>query len=121
MKSRVGSRGFWVAIAALSIFVLWWGVMSLFVLKQNRDKAAVREYTTRVRPMLAADPRFKDVQLMGYSCDNVMYPYMPIFGKVSSQEDWDALDNLIQTCKPPVAIWVRSVRVAPEQSPPKAP
>lgn len=111
MKSRVGSKGFWIAITVLLLFTLYWGAMSLLGLKQRRDKAAVRAYITRVQPILAADFRFKDVRLMGYSCDNVMYPYMPISGTVSSQKDWDTLNNLIQTSKPPVSAWVGSVRV----------
>jgi hypothetical protein len=121
MKSRVGSKGFWIAMTILLLFILYWGTGFLLVLKQQRDKAAVRQYIGRVQPMLAADPRFKEVRFMGYSCDNVMYPYMPIFGTVSSQEDWDALDNLIRTCKPPVSIWVREVRVVPDHAMPKVP
>lgn len=121
MKSRVGSKGFWIAITTLLLFVLYWGAMSLLGLKQRRDKAAVREYITRVQPLLAADSRFKEVRLMGYSCDNVMYPYMPIFGTVLSQKDWDDLNRIIQTSKPPVSIWVPSVRVVPDHPPPKVP
>jgi hypothetical protein len=95
--------------------------MSLLGLKQRRDKAAVREYITRVQPILAADSRFKNVRLMGYSCDNVLYPYMPIFGTVPSKEDWDALNYLIQTSKPPVSTWMGSVRVVPDRALPKVP
>ena len=101
--------------------MLYWGAMSLLGLKQRRDKAAVRDYIARVQTILAADSRFKEVRLMGYSCDNVMYPYMPIFGTVSSQRDWDDLNRIIQTSKPPVSIWVPSVRVAPDHALPKIP
>ena len=114
MTSRVGSKGFWIAITALVMLSLYWGSMSLLGLKQRRDKAAVRAYVAKVQPLLTSDPRFKDVRLMGYSCDNVMCPYMPIFGMVTSQEDWNALDTLIQTSHPPVSIWVKSVRVRQE-------
>ena len=118
MKSRVGSKGFWIAITILLLFVLYWGAISLLGLKQSRDKAAVREYIKRVQPILAADSRFKNVRLMGYSCDNVMYPYMPISGTVPSKRDWDDLNHVIQTSRPPVSIWVPSVRVAPDHAEP---
>ncbi len=121
MNSRVGCRGFRIAIAALLLLVLYWGVMSLLGLKQRRDKAAVREYINRVQPMLAADPRFKEVRLVGYSCDNVMYPYIPVFGTVPSQEDWEALGNLIRTSKPPASISLGLVRAVPEHRTPKVP
>lgn len=121
MKSRVGSKGFWIVITVLLLFMLYWGAMSLLGLKQRRDKAAVRDYIARVQPILAADSRFKEVRLMGYSCDNVMYLYMPIFGTVPSQRDWDALNYLIQTSKPPVFTWVGSVRVVRDHSSPKVP
>jgi hypothetical protein len=121
MKSRVGSKGFWIAITVLLLLTLYWGGISLLGLKQRRDKAVVRAFITRVQPILAADSRFKDVRLMGYSCDNVMYPYMPIFGTVPSQKDWIALNDIIQTSKPPVSIWVRSVQVLSDHAPPKVP
>jgi hypothetical protein len=120
MKSRVGSRGFWSAITVILLFLLFWGAVSLLGLKQRRDKEAVREYITRVRPILAADSRFKDVRLMGYSCDSVWSPYIPIDGTVPSQNDWNALNNIIQTSKPPVSIWVPSVRVVPDHALPNA-
>jgi hypothetical protein len=123
MKSRVGSKGFWVAIVVLLLFMLYWGAMSLLGLKQRRDKVAVRDYIARVQPVLAADPRFKEVRLLGYSCDdNVMYPYIPVSGTVPSQTDWEALNHLIQTSKPPVSISLFVVRVvATDRSPPKTP
>ncbi len=121
MMSRIGSKGFWIAITILLLIVLSWGAMSLLGLKQRRDMAAVREYIIRVQPILAADSRFKDVRLLGYSCDNVMHPYMPILGTVQSQKDWEALNCIIQTSKPPVSIWVASVFVVPDQAPPKVP
>jgi hypothetical protein len=121
MKSRIGSKGFRLAIAVLVLLALVVGGTFALEFKQSHDKAAVREYVTRVRPKIAADPRFQDIRLMGYSCDNVLYPYMPIFGTVSSQENRDALNNLIQTSKPPVTISVRHVRVSQDNWAPKGP
>ena len=76
---------------------------------QRRDKAAVREYMSRVQPQLEADPRFRDVHLFGYSCDYVRHPYIPVMGRVPSQKAWDALDSFIRESKPPVFISVRTV------------
>jgi hypothetical protein len=111
MKSRVGSKGFWIVIALLMLIVIAWGSITLLDLKQRRDKQVVRAYIARVQPMLTVDPRFKEVRLEGYSCDNVMHPYMPIFGAVKSHEDWEALDYLIRTSKPPVFTTCASVRI----------
>ena len=72
MKSRIGSKGFRIALAALGLLLLFYGTLCLLGMKQNRDKAAVREYINRVQPMLEVDPRFKDVRLAGYSCDFVL-------------------------------------------------
>ncbi len=80
-------------------------------LKQRRDKEAVRTYIAKMQPVLSADPRFKDVRLMGYSCDSVFSPYMPIFGTVPSQADWDTLNHLIRTSRPPVDANVLVVQV----------
>ncbi len=63
--------------------------------------AAVREYVNRVQPQLAADPRFKDVRLLGYSCDYITHPYIPVDGTVPSQQDWEALEQFIRTSRPP--------------------
>jgi hypothetical protein len=67
MKARVVSREFWIAMTVILLFLLYWGAGSLLGLKQRRDKEAVRKYITRVRPILAAESRFKNVSLMGYS------------------------------------------------------
>jgi hypothetical protein len=121
MKLRKGSIIFWICLSVLVIFVLWWGLMAGLGVKQRRDKAAVQAYIVRVQPVLSADPRFKDVRLAGYSCDSVMLPYLPIFGTVRSQEDWESLNNLIQVSHPPVAATVRSVSISPEHKAPQFP
>jgi hypothetical protein len=121
MQSRLGSRGFWIAVSALILFMLYWGAMSLLGLKQRQDQKAVREYITKVQPILAADARFKYVKLLGYSCDNVLYPYMPVSGKVRSKNDWGTLNYLIQTSKSPVSISLGTVRVALDRTPSKTP
>ena len=81
--------------------------------------AAVREYMSRVQPQLAADPRFQEVQLLGYSASYIRQPYIPVLGSVASQQDWDALDRFVRESKPPVFISVRTVSVETNQDPEK--
>jgi len=119
MKRRFGSTGFWIAITLLGIISAMCGWQALLSLKQRHDMTAVREYVGRVQPQLAADSRFKDVRLLGYSCDYVTHPYIPVDGSVASQQDWQALDDFIRASKPPVFISVRTVFVAPSGETPK--
>ncbi|HEY3853520.1 MAG TPA: hypothetical protein VGO67_03905 [Verrucomicrobiae bacterium] len=121
MKTRVGSKAFWIAAALFAVFAAFWGSMELIGFKQRRDKAAVRAYIDRVQPLLLADTRFKYVRLLGYSCDSVWSPYMPISGTVPSQADWDALQYLIQTSRPPVFASVAVVVVDSNNKGPKTP
>lgn len=115
MKSRGRSTGFWIVMSLLATLVLFWGYTGLLGLKQRRNKEAVRAYIARMQPILSADPRFKDVRLMGYSCDSVFHPYMPIFGTVPSQADWAALDSLIRTSQPPVDATLRLVMIGADR------
>jgi hypothetical protein len=115
MKFYDGSKRWWifVSVFALIVGLLGWG--AYWSIRQQRDKAAVRDYITRVQPQLLADQRFKDVQLLGYSCDYIRYPYIPTWGRVRSQKDWDALDSFIRESKPPVFISVRMVGIDTNQ------
>jgi hypothetical protein len=90
-----------------------WG--AYWSIRQQRDKAAVGDYIARVQPQLLADHRFNDVHLLGYGCDYIRYPYIPVIGHVVSQKDWDALDSFICESKPPVFISVRTVVIGTNQ------
>ncbi len=79
--------------------------------------AAVREYMSRIQPQLAADARFREVQLLGYSASYIRHPYIPVLGQVASQQDWEALERFIRESKPPVAISVRTVLVGTNHEP----
>jgi hypothetical protein len=111
MKPCVGSKGFRIVVGLLAASSFFGGFMALLGFKQRCDKEAVRAYVAKMQPILSADPRFKDVRLMGYSSDSVFSPYMPIFGTVPSKADWDALDHLIRSSGPPVSANVDVVLV----------
>ncbi len=105
MKFYDSSKRSWVFISVFVVIVavLGWGMPS--AIKQHRDRAAVRDWINRVQTQLLADPRFKDVQLFGYCCDDdVRYPYIPVLGWVADKKDWDALDRFIQKSEPPAYI-----------------
>jgi hypothetical protein len=107
-----------IACAALVLGFggLWWYFSTLSA-RQQRDMAAVTDYVARVQPQLTADVRFSEVQLLGYSASYIRHPYIPVLGRVSSQEDWDALDRFIRDSNPPVYISVRTVRIGPDGEP----
>jgi hypothetical protein len=109
VKRPIGSKGFLITIGVLGLFIVAFAFPGI---KQRRDMATVREFINRVQPQLVADPRFKGVQLLGYSCDYIMHPYIPVDGTVASRQDWQALESFIRASKPPVFISVRTVRVA---------
>ena len=123
MKEHATSRGFRITLTAIVLVVLVFGGLTWYFTSlaamQQRDKAAVREYMGRVQPQLVADPRFSDVHLLGYSCDYIRRPYIPVTGSVASQKDWDALDSFIRESKPPVFISVRTVWIGSNQEPAK--
>ncbi len=85
MKFYDGSKRFWIVVSVFGVIVAILGWFSFLAIKQRRDMAAVREYVSRVQPQLDADPRFKDVRLLGYGCDYIMHPYMPVLGTVPTQ------------------------------------
>src|SRR5690242_14887344 len=115
MKFYDGSKRWWILVSVFAVIValMAWG--SYWSIRQHRDMTAVREYIGRVQPQLLADHRFKDVQLLGYSCDYIRYPYIPVMGRVASQKDWDALDSFIRDSKPPVFISVENVGIGTNQ------
>jgi hypothetical protein len=113
VKPYKTSKGFRITLIAIASVVLAFGGLTWYFVSlaamQKRDKAAVGEYMSRVQPQLAADTRFQDVRLLGYSCDDVRHPYIPVMGRVASQEDWDALASFIRESKSPVFISVHTV------------
>jgi hypothetical protein len=82
MRFYDGSKRWWIIVSvfvAIVVALVWADSLGR---RQRRDKAAVQEYMSRIQPQLLADPRFKKVEILGYSCDSIRYPYMPIFGSV---------------------------------------
>ena len=110
------SRIFWIGVA-LSALLL--GIPITLGMKQRRDMAAVQKYIERIQPQLSEDSRFKDVRLLGYSCSRIMYPYIPVAGRVPTQQDWQALHRLILESDPPVFISVKTVTIGPNEEPPR--
>jgi len=119
MKLYDGSKRWWIIVSVFAVILAVLGWFTFLVIKQHRDVAAVREYVSRVQSQLLADPRFKDVRLLGYSCDYVTHPYIPVAGTVPTQQDWDALQGFIRNSKSPVFISVRSVYIGSNQEPAK--
>ena len=118
MKNRLGSKKIWVVVAVFALLVGAYAYLRFTSYKQRRDIAAVREYVNRVQPQLAADSRFKNVRLLGYSCDDsVKHPYIPVTGTVASQPDWEALESFIRDSKPPVFLSVRTVGIGQNNEP----
>ncbi|MBX7212049.1 MAG: hypothetical protein K1X78_27330 [Verrucomicrobiaceae bacterium] len=109
MSQTITRRRLLCSVLALLIAIIGWG--AYWFIRQQRDKIAVHEYITRIQPQLAADGRFAGVRLLGYSCDYVSHPYIPVSGHVRSQSDWDALQRFIQESKAPAFITVRTVAI----------
>jgi extradiol dioxygenase family protein len=118
MKFYDGSKRFWIVVSVFGVIVAILGWFTFLAIKQRRDMAAVREYVSRVQPQLDADPRFKDVRLLGYSCDYIMHPYMPVLGTVPTQRDWEALGSFIRDSKPPFHVTLNIVYIGSNQEPP---
>jgi hypothetical protein len=115
MKFYDGSKRWWIFVSVFAVIVALLGWGAFWSIKQQRDKAAVRDYISRVQPQLLANSQFKDVELLGYSCDYIRYPYIPVVGRVASQKDWDALDRFIRQSRPPVFISVSTVGIDTHQ------
>lgn len=94
-----GFRGriFSVAVALL---VAWMGLgVSIFILQQS-DMWLTSRYIQRMQPQLQSDVRFKDVRLLGYSVDYILFPYIPVGGSVASEADLRELNHALKAEHP---------------------
>jgi hypothetical protein len=93
----------WTAAAILAAAVLAvFGQLNAVGLMQAFDKWRAADYADRLRAQIHADPRFNDVHVLGYSDSYVLLPYVPIVGKVATEEDWQVLEGLVRASHPPV-------------------
>ncbi len=98
----VGLRGRILSIVVSLLCVFVGFDASLFVLQQS-DMWLTARYIQRMQPQLRNDARFKDVSLIGYSDDYILFPYIPVGGSVASEEDLIELNRLLKASDPPAA------------------
>ena len=67
---------------------------------QRTDIWLTNRYIARMQTLLAAEPRFQKVQMLGYSCDYILFPYIPVHGDVSTEQDRQDLDRLLKSSSP---------------------
>ena len=95
-----GLRGRIVSIV-VALLGVWVGFgASLFILQQS-DMWLTSRYIHRIQPQLRNDARFKDVCLIGYSNDFILFPYIPVGGSVASEEDRRELNRVLKEAHPP--------------------
>ena len=87
-----------VAVALLSVFV---GFYASLVVLQQSDMWLTSRYIQRMQAQLQADARFKEVRLIGYSDDYILFPYIPVGGSVASEEDLAELKRRLKALNPP--------------------
>jgi len=87
-----------VAVALLSVFV---GFYASLVVLQQSDMWLTSRYIQRMQAQLQADARFKEVRLIGYSDDYILFPYIPVGGSVASEEDLAELKRRLKASNPP--------------------
>lgn len=73
---------------------------SLVVLQQS-DMWLTARYIQRMQPQLRNDARFKDVRLIGYSNDCILFPYIPVGGSVASEAYLRELNRILKEGHPP--------------------
>ncbi|WP_395747535.1 hypothetical protein [Prosthecobacter sp.] len=95
-----GWRGRVLSVGAslLGVFV---GFHAGIVVLQQSDMWLTSRYIQRMQAQLRADARFKEVRLIGYSCDFILFPYIPVGGSVASEEDRKELNRLLKAGHPP--------------------
>ena len=83
-------------------------------LKQRAANAAAEEYAVHIQPQIAAEPRFKDVEVCrfsGFGCARVI-------GNVATAEDLASLHIIIEKSAPKNIVIQWKVNVADSAAPP---
>ncbi len=111
MTSYMSVKGLKIALPIVLLLIAGVASLSFLLFKQHRDMAAVGSYINRLQPALAADPRFKEVRLLGYSCDYLVHPYIPVTGRVATPQDYKALETYIHASKPPIFLSVKTIEI----------
>lgn len=87
-----------IVVSLLCVFV---GFAASLVVLQQSDMWLTARYIQHMQAQLRTDARFKDVRLIGYSNDFVLFPYIPVGGSVASEEDLAELKRRLKASNPP--------------------
>ncbi len=87
-----------IVVSLLCVFV---GFDASLVILQQSDMWLTSRYIQRMQPQLRNDARFKDVHLIGYSDDYILFPYIPVSGSVASEADLRELNRILKEAHPP--------------------
>ncbi len=94
-----------------AIFLSFIGYIASIIILSATDMFLTKRYIARMQPQLRSDPRFANIRLLGMSCDYVLFPYIPIFGSVASEEDRRALLHTLHQAHPPAHIDAIVIRI----------
>lgn len=96
--------GFWIAIVIVLIAIwIYYPFSPAARLARNRKLGA--QHLERLTPLIQANPRFADVELM--VLDGGGSGYIAVGGEVATQADSNALDELITKSHPPLHVAFR--------------
>jgi len=114
LKSRV-------ACVLASLFFSFVGCVASDLILPTTDKWLTKRYIAQMQPRLRSDPRFADIRLSGLSwergrSEDMLYPYIPIFGSVATEDDRRALIHILHQSHPPAQISAVLVRIGNEPS-----
>jgi len=93
----------WIACGMVAAILACLGDVAGIVTLQRTDIWLTHRYMARMQARLLADPRFKDVRLICYSDDYVLFPYIPVSGTVATGEDRFELARILRESHPPAA------------------
>ena len=109
-RSSAGFRSRFLTCTAAVLIAGMGHVMSLFIL-QRTDVWITERYIHQMREKLHAEPRFKDVRLICYSDDYILFPYIPIAGSVPTEDDRKELHRILKESHAPAYVTATMVRV----------
>ena len=95
-----GLRGRILSVA-VALLVAWMGLVASLVILQQSDMWLTSRYIKRMQFQLRNDARFKDVRMIGYSDDYILFPYIPVGGSVASKADLRELNRVLKAEHPP--------------------